>query len=423
MKNVDIVFSAFLDSIIGPVQTLRRISRNKQFFLENGFCLNLFTLDCLYDLSSKQASSQATKQISKFQKIKHYFINELKQLAFYLSQHSLFYSAIRIQLLFMPSKKVLKYYMGQNRAADIIVFHSIYDCYVYLKYYKQAGTKVSLFIHADSATPSMLLIYFKKAKGTIVERKLNRIHEYVLSNVDIINSISRIGEQNFIKEYPFIKGKTNLIVNGIDDLSDDQQKELKRDVQTEKNSKYRLITVGSLNGRKGHDIIIEALLKLPDNLKEKLEVLFVGDGPKRKQYEELVEKESLGHIVKFVGSVPNNKVYKYLANADIYILMSYNEGLPLSMLEAIRGGLPVISTKVSGIPEIVEDKFNGLLINPNSDELLKIFQEIENYDWNSFGINSRARFEKLFTFARMRQDYLNMLFTLSSNKESTEGEK
>ena len=63
--------------------------------------------------------------------------------------------------------------------------------------------------------------------------------------------------------------------------------------------------------------------------------------------------------VIFKGAVPNAEVYKYLAEANIAILMSNNEGLPLSLLEALRCGLACISTRVAAIPEVILDNYNG----------------------------------------------------------------
>ena len=89
--------------------------------------------------------------------------------------------------------------------------------------------------------------------------------------------------------------------------------------------------------------------------------------------------------------------------------MSNNEGLPISIIEAMRAGLPVISTNVSGIPEQIEPLYNGLLIEPSVDELVKVLNNLPQYDWKSMGENSRKRFEKEFTFKQMMNSYCDML--------------
>ena len=97
-----------------------------------------------------------------------------------------------------------------------------------------------------------------------------------------------------------------------------------------------------------------------------------------------------------------------MAEQNIYILMSQNEGLPISIIEAMRAGLPVISTKVAGIPEIVKEGYNGLLLQPSTEELVPILENLDKYDWKDMGNNSRKRFEDELTFDRMRKAFCDM---------------
>ena len=89
--------------------------------------------------------------------------------------------------------------------------------------------------------------------------------------------------------------------------------------------------------------------------------------------------------------------------------MSNNEGLPISIIEAMRAGLPVISTPVAGIPEQVEPLYNGLLVEPEAGKLAEVLNNITQYDWKQMGINSRKRFEKEFSFEQMLKSYCDML--------------
>ena len=97
--------------------------------------------------------------------------------------------------------------------------------------------------------------------------------------------------------------------------------------------------------------------------------------------------------------------------------MSKNEGLPISIIEAMRAGLPVISTKISGIPELV-DKTNGILVNPDTEELKIVFNNIFRYNWSEMGHCSLVSFENEFTFEMMEKEYCDMLdsMVLPSNK-------
>ena len=81
--------------------------------------------------------------------------------------------------------------------------------------------------------------------------------------------------------------------------------------------------------------------------------------------------------------------------------------MPISVIEAMRAGLPVISTHVDGIPEQVDDR-NGILIDPDVDQLVNVLNRLPEYDWDSLGKGSRKRFEQEYTFGRMLRDYADM---------------
>ena len=99
------------------------------------------------------------------------------------------------------------------------------------------------------------------------------------------------------------------------------------------------------------------------------EFYVVGDGPLRKELEEL--SEVLGVNAIFTGSVSKNKVAFYLSNSDLFILNSSYEGLPHIVLEAMHYGASVLASRVGGTPEIVLDENNGFLFEfDNIEELV-----------------------------------------------------
>ena len=164
-----------------------------------------------------------------------------------------------------------------------------------------------------------------------------------------------------------------------------------------------------MNGRKGHLEVIEALHQTKPEILKDIQVLFVGDGQEKSRIMSLVEKYNLMGCVFFIGSVPNNDVYKYQAQSNISILISKLEGLPLALLEGLRSGTAIVSTNVSGIPEVVHNGENGVLINYSQKELNDVFNNLDKYDWDSMGKVSRKMFEDYYNFPRMCEDYIKML--------------
>lgn len=398
MRKVDVIMTASLETIQGPVQTIKRIRNNKDFYYANGYDLSFYTLDNLSETV-----------IQKIRANDSLLIRRLKEFARFLALHSWIYAWYRVRHLFTSSHRILKYYQSLNRKPDIIVFHSIMDCYMYLKYYKIEGVKVSLFTHSDGLIFKMLLLYYPRLIGGRVDRKLKSIANYVMSNVDVKPCIARIEEINLLNNFQQLQGKTCLVINAIDDLTDDQKRISETIKRTTSGAKYRLACSGSINGRKGQWMIIEALAKLPEAILKDFHLTLIGDGPERITLEDKVAKYNIADSVTFTGALSNDDVYKKLSESNIYVLMSQNEGLPISLIEAMRNGMALISTNVSGIPELINEGENGKLLNPKTEELYELFMHFNEYDWMTMGIKSRDIFEKQYVFTRMRQDYLNML--------------
>ena len=404
MKTVDIIMSESLNSAIGPVQTIKRIINSHAFFYEHGYELSVFTSDA-YSPSTEdkfKAKDGVLLRLSRF-------------VARQLSLHTVFYAKNRINTIREKSRRVLRYYVSLKRKPDILVFHSVMDCNEYLHDFKIEGAKVVCFHHTDGTEEGnkMILVYFPKLRGTDVEREMDKQIEYTFKNIDRLACITKIEEKNLIRLFPFLKGKTSLVVNGISDLTSEQKSDSNEIRAKICDKKYRFVSVGSMNGRKGHKEVIEAIHQMRQDLKKDVQVLFVGGGREKEKLQALVERYGLKDIVKFVGRVPNEEVYKYQAESNICILFSLLEGLPLGLIEGLRSGLALISTNVSGIPEIIDDGVNGKLINYSFDELLELFNHLDEYDWNEMGRESRKKFDEYYNFPRMRNDYLALLDKLT----------
>lgn len=127
--------------------------------------------------------------------------------------------------------------------------------------------------------------------------------------------------------------------------------------------KATLVFLGRMGQRKGTFDLIEAFAVLSAEVKAKAELILAGDGEveKVRQLVETLDLESHTTVFDWVDSQQRNAL---LQQADAFVLPSYNEGLPMAVLEAMSWGLPVITTPVGGIPEVVKHNRNGLLINP-----------------------------------------------------------
>ena len=129
----------------------------------------------------------------------------------------------------------------------------------------------------------------------------------------------------------------------------------------------QVLTVARLVPGKGHALLVEALAAL-HNRGIDLEATFVGEGPERAGLEALAAQ--LGVPVRFAGAIGQDDLPTWYASADVFCLPTFAEGLGVVLMEAMAAGLPVVSTRVMGVPEVVEDGDCGLLVPPGrADEL------------------------------------------------------
>jgi glycosyltransferase involved in cell wall biosynthesis len=127
--------------------------------------------------------------------------------------------------------------------------------------------------------------------------------------------------------------------------------------------------VGSLLSIKGIEYLLAAV---PEVLKSHSGTSFilVGDGPERERLEIMVDGLSIRAQVRFVGRVDRDATAGWYRQASMMVVPSLDEALPMVVLEACAHGLPVVASKVGGIPDVVEDGWNGLLVPPGEPAAL-----------------------------------------------------
>lgn len=142
---------------------------------------------------------------------------------------------------------------------------------------------------------------------------------------------------------------------------------------------------------KGAFDLIKAFAALPESHKKRTELVLAGNGDLDKA-QQLIEELGLEHQVKISAWLNPEQRDALLASADVFVLPSYNEGLPMSMLEAMAWGLPVIVTPVGGIPEVIHQNQNGILIEPgNEQQLIAAMQHLINHQDLRIAIGNAAR--------------------------------
>lgn len=132
----------------------------------------------------------------------------------------------------------------------------------------------------------------------------------------------------------------------------------------------RLLSIARLTEKKGISVAINACLLLKQQHVD-FDYTVIGDGPLRKELESQAATLGLGDKIAFLGAQTQETVSEYLNNSDVFLLPSVTaadgdmEGIPVALMEAMAIGIPVISTFHSGIPELIENRVSGFLVNEN----------------------------------------------------------
>lgn len=131
----------------------------------------------------------------------------------------------------------------------------------------------------------------------------------------------------------------------------------------------RILNVGRLHPVKGHPVLLEALALLRDAGVE-AQLTIVGDGERRAALDGLAAALGVTDSVTFAGAVGQDEIHAFYERADVFCLPSLGEGIPVVLMEAMAMRLPVVSSRIMGIPELVEDGIGGLLVPPGRPDLV-----------------------------------------------------
>ncbi len=163
-----------------------------------------------------------------------------------------------------------------------------------------------------------------------------------------------------------------------------------------KENEVRLLFMGEIGERKGVFDLLRAISEHQQEFEDKIE-LRIGGNKQEEKLMSVIIGNGLQEFVKFEGFVTGEKKIDLLNWANVYILPSFNEGLPISILEAMSYKMPIISTPVGGIPEVV-DGSNGVLVTPGASD--EIYVAISKYVKNPelIEIHGNSSFDKVQTY-------------------------
>lgn len=224
---------------------------------------------------------------------------------------------------------------------DLIHAHSIFPPGLAARLNKKKGKPLivtvqggDIGIYKDSGMGKFFCLMKYPIRGTLKNSKVTAISDY------LVNKCEKLGAKNVA-----------LIRNGCD---------TDKFVPTEIQKDY-ILTISRLVPKNGVDTLISAFKIISQDF-PKTELWIVGNG----HMEEELKEQAKGYNIKFMGFVDHDKLPKIMAEARLFVRLSRDEGLGIVFAEAMACKTPVLGTNVGGIPELIQNGANGVLVEPNN---------------------------------------------------------
>jgi len=277
-----------------------------------------------------------------------------------------FQNIILSSILFPINLLEISFRLFTKPSIKIVHIHGSHGGSFYRKYIifwlSKKIFKKQVIYHLHSS--DFKIFYRKASKG--IKLKIN----YLINNSNVIIVLSEEWRDYILNN--FNPKKIKILENIVE--------KQKHHLGCNKSDKLILLFLGRIGDRKGIFDLLEVISNLNNSHKNRLELYIGGDGEIDK-LKKVIKNQNLNNV-HFVGWVKDTQKTELLNKCDVFVLPSYNEGLPISLLEALSFGKPIISTSIGGIPRILKNNVNGYLIEPGNEKQLEnaIISYLNNKD-------------------------------------------
>ena len=270
--------------------------------------------------------------------------------------------------------------LRKHYAFDLIDAHFMYPD-------GMAATLIGRFLGIPvvvSARGSDILLYSQFATiHPLLRKTLQTARETIAVSQELKASMVRLGAPD---------AKVTVIPNGVDPekFHAIPREEARRTLGL--SLQHTILSVGNLTLNKGFDRVLIAFRNiLAEEEKLRLQLVIAGEGPFRKNLEEMSASFGLGERVQFVGNIPHLDLAQWYSAADVFCLFSRQEGCPNVVLESLACGTPVVATPVGEIPYIISSEEIGFLAKPNEQEMTRQLVRALKKPWSREAIQTYAK--------------------------------
>ena len=229
--------------------------------------------------------------------------------------------------------------------------------HIHLSEPPSALRKIPFLIYAKLIGKKSIVHFHSYSVETTIHSKYDFIYKYIFTKTDIVIVLSQVWKDEVYKKF-FIDEKVKVLYNPCD----------QPDFTNKFDKEKAILYAGILNFRKGYKDLLDAFSKIASNYPD-WKLYLAGNGEIEKAKIK-VESLNLHNQVTILGWIDGKEKSKYFQKASIFCLPSYAEGFPMAVLDAWSYGLPVITTTVGGLIDILYHKSNSLVNKPGDIEAL-----------------------------------------------------
>ena len=257
--------------------------------------------------------------------------------------------------------------------------------------------------------------------GALGNTKAERIYAFIericMVRANQIITVSK-NQKDIIAGYPYIKNKVIQVNNGTVLPSNAVQNDTKEN-HTQKNSEpFTLVMVARFTPEKNHKLALDVLNELKIHKTNKpVQLILLGDGPNNQAIKNQMDEYGLQESIKLVGFT--NDVQSWLKKADLLLITSTTEGMPMCLLEAMALGLPTVSTPVGEISHLLTQSQSGLLASKKEALAQLIITLMENDSlYQEYSRNAQAYSEEHLSVQKQAQE-LSGIYQRLMNKSGS----
>lgn len=251
----------------------------------------------------------------------------------------------------------------------------------------------------------------------------NALNRLVWKNADHLIALGSVPRKELVEDWRIPENRISVVTPGVDTDFFRPSTELAAHITRRHwiRDRYCLF-VGRLSPAKGPQFLLSALRDID------IRCILVGDGQYRRELQEMARNLGISKRVEFRGLLPFSEIRPVYAGADLFVLPTLKEGSPLVILEAMASGLPIISSKVSGVVDAVVDGYNGFTVVPGDiiglrEKILTLTTDVtlrrvmgarsrrlatEQFDWHKIAVKTISVYKEVLEGVRMKRRSLKV---------------